>query len=147
MSKVTALYHVVFCTKARQMTIPDQHAADLYRFLWKEITDMNCVLKRIGGIQNHVHMLIDLHPSVSLSSLMQRLKGHSSGWMQSDCRFVTFKGWASGYFACTIAPEQKLNVINYIKRQKEHHLGTAFDTEVISLYRCAEIDYDDRDMR
>lgn len=71
MSKVKALYHIVFCTKRREMTIPLEHIDELYRFIWYEIKDQNCRLIRIGGIQNHLHLLIDLHPSMALSNLMR----------------------------------------------------------------------------
>lgn len=128
------------------MTIPDEHSQDLYRFTWKEVTNMKSRLLRVGGIQNHVHMLIDLHPSVSLSQLMQNVKGRSSGWMRSDDRFCGFNGWASEYYGCTISPEQKHAVIEYIKGQQQHHLGAEFNREVVSMYRYADLDYHPSDL-
>ena len=147
MSKVTALYHIVFCTKARQMTIPLEYANDLYRSIWKESTDMDCYLLRVGGIQNHVHLLIDLNPKVALADLMRNVKAHSSGWMRADNRFPDFIGWAGEYFGCSISPEQKYAVIEYIKGQQEHHLGNPFDNELVGMYRCADLDYHDMDLR
>ena len=93
MSKVTAYYH---------------NKEDVYRFIWKEIQKLNCKLLRIGGIQNHVHMLINLHPSVALARLMQNVKGRSSTWMGDDLRFKNFKGWAADYYACTISPRPQI---------------------------------------
>ena len=105
MSKVAAYYHIVFCTKAREMTIPKDKREDMYRFMWKEITDLNCRLLRIGGIANHVHILLDLHPSVVLADLMKNVKGKSSTWMGLSQGFLSFIGWASEYFASTVSPE------------------------------------------
>ena len=147
MSKVTAYYHIVFCTKAREMTIPLANKEDVYRFIWKEIQKLNCKLLRIGGIQNHVHMLINLHPSVALARLMQNVKGRSSTWMGDDLRFKNFKGWAADYYACTISPEAKYNVCEYIKSQEMHHLGTSVDDEFANMYRFADIEYDSRDLK
>ncbi len=147
MSKVAAYYHVVFCTKHRKMTIPLEYREDLYRFIWKLILDAKCKLIRVGGIQNHVHILFDLHSDVALSSIIQAIKSRSSGWMVHDGRFPQFEGWASGYFACSISPEERPRVIEYIKNQQEHHLGHCLDDEVERLYRYAGIDYDERDMR
>ena len=146
MSKVTAYYHIAFCTKSREMTIPMQYREDVYRFIWSEIKKLDCYLLRIGGIQNHVHMLVNLHPSVSLSTLMQNIKGRSSHWMNSDARFGHFRGWAVDYYACTISPEQKNSVIEYIKGQPEHHRIHPVDTELESMYRYAELNYDERDL-
>lgn len=147
MSKVNALYHIVFCTKKRKMTIPLEYAEDLYRFIWKEISTTGSHLIRIGGIQNHLHLLIDLHPSVALAELMRNIKGRSSVWMQSDSRFPKFTGWAAEYFASTLSPEAKNAVINYIKEQRTHHLGMHLDKEVEEMYRYAGLHYDPRDMQ
>lgn len=59
MSKIAAYYHIVFCTKSREMTIPLEYAEDVYRFIWRIITDSKRKLIRIGGIQNHIHILRD----------------------------------------------------------------------------------------
>lgn len=115
MSKTTAYYHVVFCTKAREMTIPLEHCEHLYRFLWKEIRELNCTLLRVGGIQNHVHMLVNLNAMVPLAKLVQNCKTRSSVWLKNDERFPHFNGWSEGYFACTLAPDQRHAVIEYIK--------------------------------
>ncbi len=147
MSRVTALYHIVFCTKGREMTIPEDHLDDLYRFICRTIQDMGCKLLRIGGIQNHVHILIDLHQSVTLSMLMQNIKGHSSGWMKKDSRFKKFSGWGNEYFACSVSPQNKFNVIEYIKNQPVHHLGADFDSEISRLYHLAGQPYTEFDLR
>jgi len=128
------------------MTIPLEQKDDLYRFIWKILTDERCKLLRIGGIQNHVHMLINLHPSTALSALMQKVKALSSGWMRADIRFPLFEGWAKDYYACSISPEHKDAVIEYIKSQETHHLGQQLNSEILKLYRYAGLTYDDRDL-
>lgn len=129
------------------MTIPLECREDLYRFIWKLISESGSKLIRIGGIQNHVHILLNLRADVALSALVQSIKSRSSGWMVRDGRFPQFEGWASGYFACSVSPEERPRVIEYIKNQQEHHLGHGLDDEVKRLYRWAGIDYDERDMQ
>lgn len=147
MSKVTAYYHIVFCTKSREATIPLAYKEDLYRFIWRQIKDLKCDLLRIGGIQNHVHMLINLHPTESLSHLMQTIKAKSSFWMKADARFVNFRGWAADYYACTISPDVKGVVCEYIKNQETHHLGRPVNDELAGMYGYAGLIYDERDLR
>lgn len=67
--------------------------------------------------------------------------------MKSDSRFPLFNGWGAGYYACSVSPEQKDTIIEYIKGQEAHHLGEPLDNEVMKLYRYAGIEYDDRDLR
>lgn len=146
MSKVAAYYHIVFCTKSREMSIPKDRRDDMYRFIWKEIHTLGCRLLRIGGIANHVHMLIDLHPSVALSDLMKNVKGKSSSWMRNSQKFISFKGWASEYFASTVSPEHKYMIIEYIKGQESHHYGCDFAEEIKDMYRIADLPYNEKDM-
>lgn len=129
------------------MTIPLKYKEDLYRFLWSEIKEKNCKLLRIGGIQNHVHILVDLNPSVALTNLVRDLKSRSSGWMRKDARFVNFRGWAAEYFAVTVSPEQKDVVIQYIKNQEVHHGVCSTDEEFAVLYRSASLEYEKDDMQ
>ena len=147
MSKVAAYYHIVFCTKAREMTIPKDRREDMYRFMWKEIKDLNCRLFRIGGIANHVHILIDLHPSVALADLMKNVKGRSSTWMGRTQGFLSFKGWASEYFASTVSPENRFAVADYIRGQEKHHYGVVFEDEIKDMYMMADLQYHDKDMQ
>ena len=146
MSKVAAYYHIVFCTKRREMTIPLEYKEYIYRFIWKIISDSKCTLIRIGGIQNHIHILLDLHPNVALSNLIQSIKSVSSGWIAKDHRFTHFEGWASGYFACSVSYDERPRVIEYIKNQETHHLNHNIDDEMKRLYMAANIQYDERDM-
>ncbi|MCM1452785.1 MAG: IS200/IS605 family transposase [Clostridium sp.] len=147
MSKVKALFHIVFCTKKRQGTITSGYKEDLYRFVWKIVVDNNSRLIRIGGIENHVHLLVDLHPSISLSDFVMKIKSLSSTWMKSSEKFPKFWGWASEYYACTISPEQQDAVVEYIKGQEMHHKGTDFSSELKSMHSYANLDYYDGNMQ
>ena len=146
MSKVCALYHIVFCTKQREMTLPEEYLPDVYRFIWSVIDNNRCRLLRIGGIGNHVHILLDLTPSRTLSDVVREIKSLSSGWLKNDMRFPLFRGWAAEYFAKSVSPENKSVIINYIRTQKEHHSVAEVDNE----FRCMASDmgllYDSRDL-
>lgn len=146
MSKVNALYHIVFCTKSRKMTISAAYAEDLYRFIWNMLRTKDCHLYRISGIENHIHMLINLNPKIALSSLIRDIKAKSSGWLRSDPRFVGFDSWATEYFAATIAYKDRDGVIEYIKNQREHHHGRGFDDELKALLRSEDMSVYEGDM-
>ena len=80
MSRVVSLHHIVINTKNRKMTIPPEHAEDMYRFITSIVKRNGCFMCRIGGIENHIHMLIDLSPTVTLSHLLWDIKRSSSDW-------------------------------------------------------------------
>lgn len=130
MSNVNALYHIVFSTKYRKKTIPMDLKDDLFRYIWKEIDESKCHLYRINCMPDHLHMLINLHPSIALADLVKKIKAKSSGWMRSDLRFYDFESWGKGYFAATIAYNDRNSVIDYIKGQQVHHSIQSFDDEI-----------------
>lgn len=147
MSKTTSLFHIVFSTRYRLNAIPQSLEKDVYTFVWNCIKEKSSRLLRIGGIGDHIHLLVNLNPAVALSDFVRHVKAKSSGWMRTDGRFPMFKGWSEGYFACSISPDVKRNVISYINDQKTHHRVNPFDDEMKSLCHYADLEYDDRDMR
>lgn len=134
MSHVRAIYHIVINTKNRMMTIPDAYKRELYAYIYGILKANNCLLYRINGTRNHIHMLIDLHPSVALSSLMQSIKQSSSKWLKSNANFPYFGGWGKEYYAATIARDRINDVIEYIKNQESHHYSTSFETEIEQIF-------------
>lgn len=129
MSKVVSLHHIVINTKGRLITIAPEHSEDMYRFITSIIKRNKCVLYRIGGIENHIHLLIDLSPTVTLSHLVWDIKRSSSDWAKQSGLFPEFTGWGKEYGAFSISPAHKDALIAYILRQKEHHHRVAFDEE------------------
>lgn len=129
MSDTLALYHIVFCTYHRQMTIPDAEKRHLYKFIWEKLKAKQCHLYRINGIANHVHVFINLNPSIALSALVGELKRSSSIWMKQSGRFPAFTGWGKEYYAHTVGAEAKDKVIEYIRNQENHHISESFEME------------------
>ena len=130
MSKTCILCHIVFATKQRQMVIVPENKRRLYAYFLGIINDRGCKALRIGGIENHVHLLIDLHPSVALADLVKVLKQSSSNWLRTNNLFPWFRGWASGYFAGSVGIDGKQACIDYIMNQEVHHGRVSFIDEM-----------------
>lgn len=103
------------------MTLTNEYREDIYRFIWKIVKEKNCRLLRIGGIPNHIHILLDLNPTLALANVVRDIKAKSSGWLRKDSRFPHFTGWSKEYFAASVSNADKDAVIEYIKNQQEHH--------------------------
>ena len=138
------LYHIVFCTYRRENTLPVEHHEELYRYIWGIIKKRDCVLYRINGTENHIHILSDLHPTVALSGYIKEIKTASNRWMKESGKFSDFVSWAEGYCALTYSYRDKEMIINYIKKQKEHHQETGFEDEYCALLREAGVEADER---
>jgi len=129
------LYHIVFRTKGSERTISEEHSKDLYKYIWGIIKNKNCVLFQINGMEEHIHILSDLHPSVALADYIREIKVSTSKWMKASGLFPNFKGWGIKYCALTYAYGDRDIIINYIKNQQEHHKKESFQDEITRLFK------------
>jgi REP element-mobilizing transposase RayT len=95
-------------------------------------------------MSDHIHIFTDLHPSVSLSSLVKDIKVSSNLWIKQSGLFPDFEEWQSGYGAFTYSEREKDMIINYIKKQKEHHKNESFETEYKTLLKDHGIEFDEK---
>lgn len=137
-------YHIVFSTYKRKNTLPAEHHEELYQYIWGIIKNRKCVLYRINGTENHIHILSDLHPTVCLSDFIKEIKTASNKWMKQSGKFPAFEHWAEGSCALTYSNRDKDMIINYIKKQKAHHAKVNFEDEYRSLLRENGIDWDEK---
>ncbi|MFA7361835.1 MAG: IS200/IS605 family transposase [Candidatus Kapaibacterium sp.] len=138
------LYHIVFGTKERQKTITDEYSSELYKYIWGIVKNHDCHLYRINGAEEHIHLLCDLHPSISLENLIKDIKVASSLWLKKNPGFKGIKGWAEGYAAITISIKEKDIVVEYIKNQKEHHKKVNFFDEYKKFLIDNGIEFDEK---
>ena len=124
------LYHLVFRTKDSQKTLIQEHSRELYAYLMGFIRNKNCFLYRISGMEDHLHILCDLHPTIALADYMRDIKTSSSIWLKQSGKFFDFKGWADGYAALTYGWKDKEKISNYIKNQQEHFKHVSFQDEL-----------------
>ena len=129
------LYHLVFRTKGGQATLNQEHSGELYAYILGSIKNKDCFPYRINGVENHLHILSDLHPSIALQDFMRDLKTSSSIWLKQSGKFPDFKGWSVGYAALTYAWKDKDMICNYIKNQQLHHQKESFDDELRALLK------------
>jgi putative transposase len=134
------LYHLVFRTKNSRKTLTQEHSGELYAYMMGFIKNKNCFIYRINGIEDHLHILSDLHPSVALADYMRDLKTSSSIWLKQSGKFPEFDGWAEGYAALTYAWKDKDMIINYIKNQQLHHKKESFEDELRRILKEHGID-------
>ncbi|NLU37863.1 MAG: IS200/IS605 family transposase [Bacteroidales bacterium] len=120
-------YHIVFHTKDSQKAINQEHARELYAYIMGYKKNKRGFLYRINGMEDHIHILCDLHPALVLADFMRDVKSNSSTWIKSVGTFHEFKGWADGYAAFTYSWKDKDMIVNYIKNQQEHHKKETFE--------------------
>jgi len=144
MSYTRLLYHIVFRTKYGRNTIPEQHEKELYAYIMGIVSNKKSKLYRIGGIENHIHLLVDIHPTFALSDFMKELKEYSSKWLSKNLNFPDFEGWSVSFAGFTYNLNDKQTIIDYIKNQREHHKTVNFEEEYRQFLVENGIEIDER---
>jgi len=143
-STLTSLhYHLVFATKNREPLISREWSEKLYDYLGGSVRGLGGVSDRIGGMPDHVHLLVGLKATHCLSDFMRELKKASSKWIRENGHGRDFQ-WQEGYGAFSVSYSAKEAVEDYIKRQEEHHRIKTFRDEFVSLLKKSGIVFDER---
>lgn len=121
MSKTRLLTHIVFSTKHRELTLTETNKRELYAYIFGILKNKNCFLERMNGIPDHIHLLVDLHPSVAVADLVRDIKSFSHKWLKSNPHFPLFNGWGDGYYAVSVSADGLASCKQYIMEQEEHH--------------------------
>lgn len=136
-------YHIVFSTKDVVPALSKTRREDLYRYLWGVIRTRGSHLYQAGAVDDHVHLLVGLHPSVALAELVTEMKETSALWIRRWRVFPAFADWQKGYGAFSIAAEARPELNRHIKHQELHHRSTDFVSEMRRLVEAARLPWND----
>ena len=104
-----------------------------------------CVLYRINGMPDHIHLFVGLHPTISVASFVHDLKNATNKFLSDNRdRFPKFVKWEQGYCALSYSDADKESVINYIINQKEHHRKVSVRDELMALLKEFGVEYDEK---
>jgi len=124
--------------------IQDRWRDELYKYMTGTIANKGHKLLQIGGMPDHVHILVSMSPRQSPSELMADVKRSSSLWI-NEKRFVVGNfSWQEGFGAFSYGKTQITNVCNYIATQEQHHKKQTFQEEYLEFLKLFEIEYDER---
>ena len=141
----TALhYHVVFSTKDRVPSIGPELQPRLYEYIGGIVRGEGGSLVAIGGMPDHVHLLVDFHPTTCVADMLRRIKAKSSKWVHENMPGIHAFAWQSGYAAFTVSQSVLKQAEAYILNQQAHHAELSFEDEFVSFLQRHGIPYDER---
>jgi len=138
------LLHLVFSTKNRRQSIPQDLAADLHAYLAGAVGALGGEAYRVGGTEDHVHVACSLPRTLTVSKLLEEIKKTSSAWFKTkDCR-CNGLSWQAGYGAFSLGQSQLGSVLRYIDSQLEHHRTRTFQEEYREILERYGVDDEER---
>ena len=143
-SYVSSYFHCVFSTKERRPLIPPRLRDRLWPFLGGIARQNQMKAIEIGGMPDHVHVLLSLPPTLSIAKALQLIKGGSSKWVHDTFPEDRLFRWQTKYGAFGVSVSQLDRTIQYIKDQEKHHQKMTFQEEFLAFLKKHRIAYDER---
>jgi putative transposase len=138
------LFHVIFSTKNRERLIAPDMEERVWSYLGGIARENDMTALQIGGVEDHVHILLAVPPVLALSKGMQLIKGASSKWIKETYPNLWAFAWQDGYGAFTVSKSNASAVIEYIQNQREHHRVRTFQEEYMLFLEKHAIAYDEQ---
>ena len=135
-------YHVVFSTKRRQPTLQPAIRERLYPYFAATGREKGIAVVEVGGVEDHVHLLIGIPAAMAVAKGVQLLKGNTSRWLHNTFGWDEFGCWQEGYGAFSIGSSQIDRTVHYIRTQEDHHRQESFEIEYIRFLDTHGIEYD-----
>lgn len=127
------IVHVVFTTKNRQPWLHRELRPHLFRYLEASLRRESSVPLKLGGVTDHVHLLFRLAPPTALSTVVGRVKGNSSRWLNQELIRDFQFSWQTGYGAFSVARQAVPALCRYIQNQEVHHRTLTYAEELDRL--------------
>jgi putative transposase len=144
MSYISSYFHCIFSTKERRRLIVPELRDRLWPFLGGIARQNKMKAIEIGGVEDHVHILLSLPSTMAISKALQLIKGGSSKWVHETFSEHRLFAWQQEYGAFSVSMSQLDKTIEYITGQEAHHRNMTFQEEFLALLKKHRIEYDER---
>lgn len=136
--------HAVFSTKYRKKTLKAVWRDELYAYIGGIVRDHKSVLIQSGCVEDHIHLLLKVHPEFAIAKTVQLLKTNSSKWINEQRKTSSKFQWQRGHGVFAVSQSKVATVKQYIATQEQHHALRTFEEEYVLMLRRHGIDYDPR---
>ena len=137
-------YHLVFSTKNRMPLLTPDVRPRLWEYLGGIVRGQRGIPVQIGGVEDHVHLLVTLRQEPALSAFVRELKAGSSRWVHDTFPNAGQFWWQAGYGAFTVSHSALEAVKAYILNQDEHHKTQSYQDEFRALLVKHGIEFDEQ---
>jgi REP element-mobilizing transposase RayT len=116
-------YHLVWATKEREPLINSDREVELYPYIIDKADALGCIVHAIGGVEDHIHLVVSIPPTLAIADFVKRIKGSSAHFLNQALSASLNKfGWQEGYGVFSLGGKQLEQAVDYVKNQKAHHL-------------------------
>ena len=141
----TQIYvQLVFAVKNRDAVLSKEIRNYVFKYMSGILTNMKHKSIIVNGTSNHVHILLGLNPSISVSDTVHGIKRSSSLFINKEKLCIGRFNWQEGYGGFSYSRTQIPNIYNYIENQESHHKLKTFQQEYIDYLNTNEMEFDEQ---
>lgn len=138
------LIHFVTSTKKRQRILVPTIRPELYAYIAATLKAYESPALKIGGIDDHIHILLALSKNYPLSKIAEEFKKSASKWLKTKGPEFKDFSWQSGYGAFSVSQSHAAELVHYIETQEEHHYKMTFQEEYREFLVKYQIPFDEK---
>ena len=138
------ILHIVFSTKERHPWIRPDIEEELYQYICGVGRNLGCPVIKINGVEDHIHVLLQLGRTITISKLISEIKSSSSRWIKTKDDHYNKFSWQGGYGGFSVSRPSLEGAKKYLSSQKEHHKTVTFKEEFLTMLKRAQIPYDEK---
>lgn len=133
--------HFIWSTKNREPLINHALSERLYPLMGGIVRNIDCSLLGIGGVEDHVHLLVKMHPSRAPAEVARIVKSNSSKWVHDEFPDRRHFDWQDAYSVFSVSKSGVNAVLKYIANQETHHKRVSYLDELKAFYTKHEIPF------
>jgi len=131
--------HIIFSTAERRKLIDKRFQPKLWAYIAGICHNHEIFVRVIGGVEDHIHMLLELPPTLAVAKTVLTIKSNSSKWVSELGRSFA---WQKGYAAFSVSASNVAAVERYIRNQEQHHRKVTYENEFIGFLRKHRVPFD-----
>jgi len=138
------LIQLVFATKYREHLLRNEFRMEVWKYMCRTISELGHKCMIVNGVENHVHLLVGLKPTMSISDLVRDVKRSSSLFINNNHWIRKPFQWQEGYGAFSYCQSHVRRVYSYIENQEEHHKKATFKNEYLAMLKSFNIEINEK---
>ena len=136
--------HIVFAVKGRENIIKQANQDELFKYIGGIVKEKKHDLLIVNGMADHIHILLSLNPTLSISELVKEIKRCSSMFINKNKWVLGKFEWQSGYGAFSYSKSQIDKIYKYIENQQAHHKKKSFKEEYIEILKRFNVNFENK---
>ena len=141
MSYISVYYHIIIHTKPKTYPLTKHIRNEISTLIAGKCHQINAKLMMVNGIENHLHLLISMHQSSSISVMVQKIKLATSLFIRERFPTCGFQGWSNGYACISFSYRELPRLKHYVQNQEQHHKKQSPKDELLAILHDHQIEF------